>query len=176
MKKIQVDFCVKEQSVPGNKNRPRGAGALSRDFTINLSLHCRAFSRTLQSEKLKASLFPGPIGAGTTKDWCIRRKCAYRILPNYCTCSYKHTIKQLVVFRLQPVYFYLLLYKNICCWYSFELPRQVEAIQMNTNNIYCCKECQKNIAYVSSNKPLMKFSADLSLNCTRIRRVYYKFF
>ena len=32
--------------------------------------------------------------------------------------------------------FYLLLYKSICCWYSFELPRQVvEAIQMSTNNI-----------------------------------------
>ena len=99
----------------------------------------------------------------------------YHILPNFRTCSYKRTVKQLVVFRLQPVYIYLLLYKNICCWYSFELPRQVEAIQMNTNNIYFYKESQKNSAYISSNKPLM-FSADLSLNCTRIRRVYYKFF
>ena len=32
----------------------------------------------------------------------------YRILPNYHTCSYKRTVKQLVVFKLQPVYFYLL--------------------------------------------------------------------
>ena len=42
----------------------------------------------------------------------------------------------LVVFRVQPLYFYLLLYeKNIYCGYSFELPRQVEAIQMSTLNI-----------------------------------------
>ena len=47
---------------------------------------------------------------------------------------------------------------------------------MNTNNIYFYKESQKNIAYVSPNTPLMKFSTDLSLNCTRIRRFYYKFF
>ena len=47
---------------------------------------------------------------------------------------------------------------------------------MITNNIYFYKESQKKIAYISSNKHFMKFSADLSLNCTRIRRVYYKFF
>ena len=52
----------------------------------------------------------------------------------------------LVVFRLQPVYFYLPLYKNICCWYSFDLPRQVEAVQMSTNNICFYEEDQKNIA------------------------------
>ena len=51
----------------------------------------------------------------------------------------------LVVFRLQPVYFYLLLYKNICFWYAFELPRQVEAIQMSIN-ICFYEENQKNIA------------------------------
>ena len=49
----------------------RGTGAFSRDFTINLSPQCRAFSRALKTEKLKALLFPGPIGAGTTNDWCI---------------------------------------------------------------------------------------------------------
>ena len=43
----------------------------SRDFTINLSRQCRAFSRALKTEKLKAPLFPGHVGAGTTKDWCI---------------------------------------------------------------------------------------------------------
>ena len=48
-----------------------GAGAFSRDFTINLSPQCRAFSRALRTEKLKAPLFPGPIGAWTTNDWCI---------------------------------------------------------------------------------------------------------
>ena len=41
--------------------------------------------------------------------------------------------RNLVVFRLQPLYFYLLLYKNICCWYSFELPQQ--ETQTSTNNI-----------------------------------------
>ena len=50
---------------------PRGTGAFSRDFTINLSPQCRAFSRALKTEKLKAPLFPGPVGAGTTNDWCI---------------------------------------------------------------------------------------------------------
>ena len=34
----------------------RGAESFSRDFTINLSPHCRA----LKTEKLKAPLFPGP--------------------------------------------------------------------------------------------------------------------
>ena len=28
------------------------------------------------------------------------------------------------------------LYKNICCGYSFELPQQVEAIQMSTHNMF----------------------------------------
>ena len=38
--------------------QPPGAGAFSRDFTINLSPQCRAFSRALKTEKLKAPLFP----------------------------------------------------------------------------------------------------------------------
>ena len=41
-----------------------GAGAFCRDFTINVSPQCKAFSRALQTKKLKAPLFPGP-------DWCI---------------------------------------------------------------------------------------------------------
>ena len=40
-----------------------------------------------------------------------------------------------VVFRLQPVYFFLPLYKGICCGYSFELHQLVDAIQMSTHNI-----------------------------------------
>ena len=51
--------------------QPPGAGAFSRDFTINLTPQCRAFSRALKTEKLKAPLFPGPVRAGTTNDWCI---------------------------------------------------------------------------------------------------------
>ena len=62
----------------------------------------------------------------------------------------------LAVFRIQPVYFFLLLYKNICCGYSFELPRltrcgysfelppQVKAIQTSTHNICFYKENQSH--------------------------------
>ena len=48
-----------------------GAGAFSGDFTTNLARQCRAFSRALTIEKLKAPLFRGPKGAGATNDWCI---------------------------------------------------------------------------------------------------------
>ena len=48
-----------------------GAGAFIRDFTTNLARRCRAFTRALKNEKLKALPFPGPGGAGDTNDWCI---------------------------------------------------------------------------------------------------------
>ena len=41
-------------------------------------------------------------------------------------------------------YFSDFLYKGICCRYSFELPRQVEAIQMSTYNICFYKEVDKS--------------------------------
>ena len=41
-----------------------GAGAFSKDFTTNLAPQCRAFSRALKSEKLKAPLFWGSRGPG----------------------------------------------------------------------------------------------------------------
>ena len=41
-------------------------------LTSNLAPQCRAFSRALQNEKLKARLFPGPVGAEDTNDWCIK--------------------------------------------------------------------------------------------------------
>ena len=41
---------------------PRDAGAFSRDFTTNLVRLCRAFSGALKIGKLKAPLFPGPLG------------------------------------------------------------------------------------------------------------------
>ena len=53
----------------------------------------------------------------------------------------------LVVFTSQPVYFYLILYKNICCGYSFKLPWQVEAVQIRTYNICFYKENQKIISH-----------------------------
>ena len=46
-------------------------GAFRGDFTTNLARQCRAFSRALKIEKLKAPLFRGPEGAGATNDWCI---------------------------------------------------------------------------------------------------------
>ena len=51
---VQVICCSSLLSTSG------GAGAFSRDFTIHLSLQCRAFSRALKTEKLKAPLSPGP--------------------------------------------------------------------------------------------------------------------
>ena len=43
--------------------QPPGAGAFSRDFTT-FTPQCKAFSRALEIEKLKALLFRGPEGAG----------------------------------------------------------------------------------------------------------------
>ena len=37
------------------------------------------------------------------------------------------------------------LYKRICCGYSFELHRQVDAIQMSTHNICLYKEVDKKV-------------------------------
>ena len=86
--------------------------------------------------------------------WVLIRNASVR----YFLCVPEHTVIHLItayapisaqssylvgLSSLQPVYFSLLLYKNICCWYSFELPRQVEAIQMSTNNICFYKEKQK---------------------------------
>ena len=48
-----------------------GGGAFCRAFTTNVAPQCRAFSRALEIEKLKAPLFLGPEGSGDTKDWCI---------------------------------------------------------------------------------------------------------
>ena len=51
--------------------QPLGAGAFRGAFTTNVVPQCRAFSRALEIEKLKAPLFRGPEGAGDTNDWCI---------------------------------------------------------------------------------------------------------
>ena len=47
------------------KNWPVDGGAFSRDFTMNLSLQCRVFSRAFKTEKLKAPLVLGSVGVGT---------------------------------------------------------------------------------------------------------------
>ena len=68
----------------------------------------------------------------------------YRIRPNYRTYPYKRTVKKFRSLQITTsVLFSLLLYKGICCGYSFELHRQVDAIQMSTHNICLCKESQK---------------------------------
>ena len=53
---------------------PWRAGAFSRFFFYSkiLARQCRAFSRALKIEKLKAPLFPGPGGARDANDWCLK--------------------------------------------------------------------------------------------------------
>ena len=46
------------------------------------------------------------------------------------------------------------LYKSICCGYTFELHRQVDAIQMVTNNICLYKEVDKK--YIGCNLKTME--------------------
>ena len=76
MKKIQVDFCIREQTVPGYKNWPRDGGAFSGDFTIHLSPQ----SRALETEMLKAPLSAGPAGAEPTNDRYISIKLSDHVL------------------------------------------------------------------------------------------------
>ena len=85
----------------------------------------------------------------------------YRIQPNYCTvrlgfsnlqdtlicgqiCIYLLRIHykkdQKRTYLMMTMRFFLTLYKGICCGYSFELHRLVDAIQMSTHNICLCKE------------------------------------
>ena len=75
----EAKFHVEPQWVRGKKFiqtipvicLPLGVGAFCRAFTTNVAPQCRAFSRALEIEKLKAPLFRGPKGAGDTNDWCI---------------------------------------------------------------------------------------------------------
>ena len=68
---IQVICCSSLLSVPGR------AGAFSRVFTTSLAPECRAFSRALKIEKLKAPLIPGLEGAVDENDWCIKIRGIY---------------------------------------------------------------------------------------------------
>ena len=68
----------------------------------------------------------------------------YCIRSNYRTYPYKRTVKKFHSLQITAsVLFSLLLYKGICCGYSFELHRLVDAIQMISHNIYFYKENQK---------------------------------
>ena len=62
--------------------QPLGAGAFRRAFTTNVAPQCRAFSRALEIEKLKAPLFRDPDGAGDTNDWCIVHGCFWQKFKN----------------------------------------------------------------------------------------------
>ena len=133
------------------------------------------------------------------------------IRSNYRTCSYKRTVEHLVIFRLQPVYFYELQSEKYC------VSIINSTLVLLKSDIPCpCKQCRSRsvanwsrsalfaIKYVNLyqqpgssnligwklevvwflnlfsrkrvNYALMKFSADLSLKCTRIRISYYKIF
>ena len=50
---------------------PRRRGLLAGILHVPQIWQCRAFSRALKIEKLKAPLFRGPEGAGAINDWCI---------------------------------------------------------------------------------------------------------
>ena len=67
-------------------SQPLWAWDFSGDFTTNLARQCRAFSRALKIEKLKAPLFCGPKGAGATNDWCITLT-AYAINFDFQSCE-----------------------------------------------------------------------------------------
>ena len=57
------------------------------DFTTNLAPPCRAFTRALKIEKLKAPLFPGPEGQGIQMTgalkWSLSAKCSGKMV-DYC--------------------------------------------------------------------------------------------
>ena len=67
---------------------PWGAGAFSRGFTKTLARQCRAFTRALKIEKLKAPLFPGPGAAGGANDWCIKCGTIIFLLSRQCRGNY----------------------------------------------------------------------------------------
>ena len=67
----------------------------------------------------------------------------YRIRSNYRTYPISAQSRNSVFSDYSQCTFSLLLYKGICCGYSFELHRLVDAIQMSTHNICLYKENQK---------------------------------
>ena len=59
-----------------------------------------------------------------------------------CICLPRLHIKKYLMIFIR-FFFSDFLYKSICCEYSFELHRQVDAIQMGTHNIWLYKEVNK---------------------------------
>ena len=69
------------------------------------------------------------------------------------------------------IYFSDFLHKSICCWYSFELPRLAEAIQMSNNNICFYEEVDKR-KYTGCNLKTSKlFDCALIGTCAAIRSI-----
>ena len=64
----------------------------------------------------------------------------------YVSSYYGYTVKkdQKKTYLMMIIrFFFIFLYKGICCGYSFELHGQVDAIQISTNNICLYKEVDK---------------------------------
>ena len=91
---------------------PWGAGAFSRGFTKILARQCRAFSRALKIEKLKAPLFPGPGGAGDANDWCITWESVHNEYYFHLT---QQLYKALYCLDVQGVH-KMSLYQESCLW------------------------------------------------------------
>ena len=99
-----------------------------------------------QSSKLTSALSDAVCSALVLWIQHGNRKATYRIRPNYRTCPYMRTVKQFRSLLVTAnVFVSTFFYKSICCRYSFELPRQVEAIQMSTHSICFYKDNQKQI-------------------------------
>ena len=62
-----------------------------------------------------------------------------------CTIKKNQNRTYLMIMRF---FFSDFLYKGICCEYSSELHRQVDAIQMSTHNICLYKEVKKNVHWL----------------------------
>ena len=108
---VQVICCSSLLSTTGGGG---GSGVFSRDFTINLSPQCMAIIRALKTEKLKAPLFPGPVGAGTTNDWCIT---TIQIATIYTTLPHSEII--LGGTSVVVPYRYLFLLSVFILWFSY---------------------------------------------------------
>ena len=88
-------------------------------------------------------------GRSTTEPLCRYRKLVVKYVPTYTKVtlkkkrSAKDSSNDAYAMFLSFFCFLLFLYENVCCWYSFELHRSVDAIQMGNHNICLYKEVDK---------------------------------
>ena len=99
----------------------------------------------------------------------------YRIQPNYCTCSYKCTVKQFSNLRdyIQCTFF-LFLYKTYVAGTHLNCLKSRQFKQVPTTYA-SIKKTETNIKQASLHTLLMKYSVDLSLKCALIRWIFYYF-